>query len=142
MNEKENQKFVLNEIAKYLFETNGSTGGKNKEKFFDVNLDFKYYYYDFLKLGIDLLTDYVSWWKFESILHGISLDKNSSFNEVISFRTYKKPPKNIKTQQEQEHKFRMKMKRIYSLPNSIVSTDDQLSKLWGYVEKKAGDEKV
>ena len=58
----------------------------------------------------------------------------------MSYRLYEKPSKNIKQQEAEEHKFRMKMKRKYALPLQ-VNSEKALEKLWGYVEKKAGESK-
>ncbi len=130
---------MINEIANYLFGKKKGNSHK-KEKVFDVNLDYKYYYADFYKLGIDLNKADIDWWTFNSLLESIIIDENSTMYKVISYRTYEKPSKNIKVQEEKEHKFRMSMKRKYALPNRITP-DKALEKLWNYVEKKAGENK-
>lgn len=129
---------VLDEITKYVFDTNERHS--TNEKTFDLNLDYKYYFTDFLRLGINLNFDEISWWEFDAILEGLFLDENSILSKMLNFRLYEKPPKNIKTQEEKEHKFRMKMKQKYSLPPQ-ENPDLGLQKLWNYVEKKAGDKK-
>ena len=53
---------------------------------------------------------------------------------------YKKPSKNVKTAEAEEHKYRMKMKQIHALPLQLDSQKG-LEKLWNYLEKKAGDNK-
>ena len=130
---------MINEIANYLF---GKQIGNSRktEKAFDINLDYKYYYADFYKLGIDLNKTDIDWWTFNSLLESIIIDENSTMYKVISYRTYEKPSKNIKVQEEKEHRFRMSMKRKYALPNE-KKLDIALEKLWNYVEKKAGENK-
>lgn len=59
---------------------------------------------------------------------------------MMSFRLYKKPPKSSKTQEENEHKYRMQMKKKYALPNP-QNNDNSLEKMWSYVEKKVGENK-
>ena len=129
--------FILNEITKYVFDTKGNNSGK---KTFDLNLDYKYYFVDFLRLGINLNKDDISWWEFDAILEGIFLDENSTLSKMMSYRLYEKPPKNPKQQELNEHKFRMKMKAKYTLPIEEAS-NDALGKLWTYLEKKAGESK-
>ena len=129
--------FILNEITKYVFDTKGNNSGK---KTFDLNLDYKYYFVDFLRLGINLNKDDISWWEFDAILEGIFLDENSTLSKMMSYRLYEKPPKNPKQQELNENKFRMKMKAKYALPNEDNS-NKALGKLWNYLEKKAGDSK-
>lgn len=133
MNEAE---FILNEISKYVFDINNhySSG----EKTFDLELDYKYYFVDFLKLGINLNKDEISWWEFDAILESLFLDENSTLSKMLGYRLYEKPSKNLKAQEEKEHRFRMQMKRKYTLKNDI---NNGFEKLWGYVEKKAGDSK-
>lgn len=115
-------------------------GNVGKENNFDICLDYENYFYDFYKIGIDLTKDKLNWWKFLHILKGILLDDSSSMSKIISFRTYEKPSSNPKINEEKEHNFRMKMKRIYSLPYKN-KTDNGFEKLWNYVEKKAGEKK-
>lgn len=136
--EQNEAEFVLDEVSKYIFNVNErhSSG----EKTFDLELDYKYYFVDFLKLGINLNTDEISWWEFDAILEGLFLDENSNLSKMLSYRLYEKPPKNPKTQEEREHRFRMQMKRKYSLPNK-QKVEESLEKLWGYAQKKAGENK-
>lgn len=130
-----NKDIVLNEIMEYLFNTKVKSTGN---KVFDLDLDFKYYYTDFKRLGIDLLKDNITWWEFDTILEGILLLDNSSIGQVLKYRTYEKSPKNYKTSEEKEHKFYMEKKRQYALPNP-KSVENNLEKLWNYAEKKAGE---
>ena len=130
--------FVLDEVSKYIFNVNERHS--NGEKTFDLELDYKYYFVDFLKLGINLNTDEISWWEFDAILEGLFLDENSNLSKMLAYRLYERPPKNIKTQEEREHRFRMQMKRKYSLPSKI-KIENNLEKLFNYVEKKAGENK-
>ena len=129
--------YVLNEITKYVFDMREQPSG---ERTFDLNLDYKYYFVDFLRLGINLNKQDISWWEFDSILEAIFLDDKSTLSKIMSYRLYEKPSKNIKQQEAEEHKFRMKMKRKYALPLQVDS-EKALEKLWGYVEKKAGENK-
>lgn len=133
-----NSSFLLNKISIYIFGKHGKGISGNGSKNFDINLDYEYYYPDFLKYGIDLNTDYIDWWKFNKVLSSILLDKNSNMYQIMSFRLYEKPPKNIKVQEEKEHKARMKLKQQYALKQN---PKDGLEKLWNYVEKKAGENK-
>ena len=130
--------FVLDEVSKYIFNVNERHS--NGEKTFDLELDYKYYFVDFLKLGINLNSDEISWWEFDAILEGLFLDENSNLSKMLAYRLYERPPKNIKTQEEREHRFRMQMKRKYSLPSKI-KIENNLEKLFNYVEKKAGENK-
>lgn len=132
--------FLLNEIAIYIFGKKGQKIAGKSEKNFDINLDYGYYYPDFLKYGIDLNKDHLNWWEFNKILNSILLDVNSSMHNVIAFRVYQKPPKNPKVREEMDHKYRMKMKQKYSLPKQS-NPNTALEKLWNYVEKKAGEKK-
>lgn len=135
---KEHEKeFVLNEIISYVFnvENLNSEGVKT----FDLSYDYKYYFVDFLKLGINLNKQDISWWEFESILESIFLDENSNMSKVLSYRLYKKPPKDYKTYEREEHRRRMDMKRKYSLPSPEV--EKGFDSLWKYLEKKVGEDK-
>lgn len=136
--ERNEAEFVLDEVSKYIFNVNERHS--NGEKTFDLELDYKYYFVDFLKLGINLNTDEISWWEFDAILEGLFLDENSNLSKMLAYRLYEKPPKNPKTQEEREHRFRMQMKRKYALPNK-QKVEESLERLWGYVQKKAGDNK-
>lgn len=141
LNVKNNQDFILNEISKYLFETtNDIIIGNSGERIFDLNYDYKYYFVDFLRYHINLNKDDIDWWEFNSILDGILLDDNSITSKHLTYRTYKKPPENPKTREEQQHMYMLQMKRIHSLPNKN-QVENGLEKLWNYVEKKAGDKK-
>lgn len=127
--------FILNEITEYIFNTS-ETMKANGKKLFDYEKDFKYYYYDFLKIGIDLLEDDISWLKFDYLLEDIFLSQHSSIGKVIEYRCYEKPTKNMKQAEQKEHKFYMDKKRQYALyePHNI---EESLSKLWQYAEYKA-----
>ena len=91
--------FILDEVTKYVFDTKNSKSGK---KTFDLNLDYKYYFVDFLRLGINLNKDDISWWEFDSILEGLFLDDNSTLSKMMSYRLYEKPPNNPKKQEQME----------------------------------------
>lgn len=133
----EEQAYVLDEITKYVFNVNQKDNGK---KTFDFYYDYGYYFPDFIeKFGINLNKDEISWWEFDKLLDWCFRDKTSSLYNHMDFRLYEKPPKNSKTAEANEHKYRMKMKQIHALPNDI-SSNEALEKLWGYLEKKAGGE--
>ena len=130
---------VLDEITKYIFDINQKHS--SSEKTFDFYYDYGYYFPDFIeKYGINLNKDEISWWEFDKLLDWCFRDKTSSLYNHMDFRMYKKPSKNPKTAEAEEHKYRMKMKQIHSLP---IKTNPQksLEKLWNYVEKKAGENK-
>ena len=130
------KKYVLNEISKYLF--NPKSGGRgNSEKHFDLNHDYKYYFVDFIRMGINLNHQDIDWWEFISILDGIMLDEEATISKVIGYRTYTKPSSSTKTQEEKRHRFMMKMKQKYSLP--IPQNERGFDKMWSYLEKKVGD---
>lgn len=110
--DKKHRAFVLDEIAKYVFNTQNKGGGA---KVFDLELDYKYYWADFKKLGIDLNTDNISWWEFDTILEAIFLQEHSTIGKVIQYRTYEKPTGNYKMSEQKEHSFYLQKKREYAL---------------------------
>lgn len=132
------QMFVLNEIAEYIFDL--STKNNSTQKTFDLNYDYKFYFVDFLKYGVNLNKQDIDWWEFDNILNAIFLDDRSIMNKVLEYRLYERPSKNTKVQEDKKHRFMMKMKQKYSLPNTSDS-EKGLEKLWGYLEKKAGESK-
>lgn len=126
---------ILDEVSKYIFNVNErySTG----EKTFDLELDFRYYFPDFLeKWKINLLKDDISWIEFDYCLESLFLDENSNLSRMLKYRLYEKPSKNFKSQEEKEHRFRMQMKRKYALKKGL---NNGFEKMWDYVEKKAGE---
>ena len=114
-------------------DTNQSNNG---ESLFDTELDFKYYYYDFLKLGIDLLEEDIEWNKFNYILDGLLLTENTAIGKVVGFRSYKAPTKIDKYNRE-EVEYNRKMKNLYSLRKES-KVENGLEKMFNYIEKKAG----
>ena len=78
---------VLNEISLYLFDNSLSSIGK---KTFDLLQDYEYYYPDFLQYGIDLNTDEISWWKFNSILGAIFFKRRNSVLKFVGKENEKK----------------------------------------------------
>lgn len=70
------QQYILNEIITYILDTSQTT--QKSKKIFDYSHDYKYYFYDFLKIGINLNKDEISWWEFDSILEGLFLDEHCS----------------------------------------------------------------
>ena len=93
--EPADREVVLDEVSKYIFNVNEKHS--NEEKTFDLNLDYKYYFVDFLKMGINLNTDDISWWEFDAILEGLFLDENSNLSKMLAYRLYEKPPKDRKS---------------------------------------------
>lgn len=130
---EEDKSIVLEYVLNYLIKNEQSKG----QKTFDIYYDYKYYYVDFLKLGIDLNKDNITWWEFDSILEGIFLQKESTIGQVLEYRLYKRPSKNVKMLEEEEHKFKMQMKRKYALPN-LKQDNKGFEKLWSYAEQKVG----
>lgn len=131
----------MDEISKYIFETTKKAGTVKKKKNFDLNYDYKYYFPDFLKYGINLNKQEIDWWEFNSILDAILIDNNSNMKKVLDYRNYEKPIKNKKTCEIIKHQEMMKLKNKYSLPNQSES-ENNIEKLWTYLEKKVGDKKV
>lgn len=124
---------ILDEILRYVLE---SGSGTNKEKVFDYDLDFKYYYADFKELGIDLINEDIDWYKFNSILRKIMLNKSSLLSQIIDFRTYEKPSSS-KTAEAKMHKERTRLKNEYRLPQKKNNLDNNFNKMWGFITKKA-----
>ena len=56
--EEEYQETVLNEISLYLFDN--SKTEQNGKKVFDFELDYEYYWVDFLEKGINLNKDEIA----------------------------------------------------------------------------------
>ncbi len=126
--------YILNEITNYIFDTSNQTVG---EKLFDLEQDYKYYYYDFLRVGINLNKD-ISWWEFDTILEGIMLTENTAIGKVLGYRTYKPPTKNSKQYENEERKFYNEMKQKYAL-KSDKKINNGLEKLWNNLEQKVGE---
>lgn len=137
--EDKDKEFVLDEIAKYIFDVKKTH--KNGKKIFDFEQDYKHYFVDFYKIGINLNKQDIDWWEFDSLLAGFMISEDSIISKVIQYRTYEKPSKSIKTQEEQEHRYRMKMKQEYALKSNNDESINYLEKLWSYVEKKVGETK-
>lgn len=135
-----NKSYILDEISKYIFETTKTTGKEKRKKNFDLNYDYKYYFPDFLKYGINLNNQDIDWWEFNSILDAILIDENSNMKKVLDYRNYEKPIKNEKTRETIKHQQMMKLKQKYALPTKYED-DYALEKLWGYLEKKVGEKK-
>ena len=123
---------ILDEILKYVLEPGSGT---NKEKVFDYELDFKYYYADFKELGIDLIDEDIDWYKFNSILRKIMLNKNSLLSQIIDFRTYEKPSSS-KTAEAKIHKERTRLKNEYRLLQNKNNLDNNFNKMWGFITQK------
>jgi hypothetical protein len=115
------REYLLGIISDYIFEQSNRPSGK---KTFDVELDYEYYFPDFLKYNVNLNKNDIPWWEFNSILGAIFLDENSNLSKVLDFRSYQKPSKNTKSSENELHLFRMKMKKLYSLPNECGSLED------------------
>jgi hypothetical protein len=134
--EEEYQATVLNEISLYLFNNSQKESGT---KVFDFEHDYKYYWVDFFKKGINLNIDNISWWEFDAVLEGLFLEENSIISKVIQYRTYKKPTKNYKTAENEEHKYNMEKKRQYALPieENQIKVENGLNSLFKFAESKA-----
>ena len=129
----DNKEIILNEVSMYLFDTSPKTSGG--KKVFDLVEDYKYYYVDFLEYNIDLNKDNISWWKFNSILDGIFLKKDSVIGKVIEYRTWQKPSKNGKKEENEYNNFMAKMRKEYSLKNEN-NIDNNLRTLMDSVRAK------
>ena len=136
----ETKSFLVNEILSYIFKPNESTS--NGKKIFDIYLDYRYYYYDFYKLGIDLNKDDIDWWQFDALLEGILLQKESAILTVLGYRSYKKPSGNIKTIQAEEHKYYLEKQRQYALPTEEKEIEDGFNKMWEYLESQQKNDKM
>lgn len=134
----EDKSYILDEISKYIFERPNTSDSAKGKKNFDLNYDYKYYFPDFLKYGINLNKQDIDWWEFNSILEAILLDEKSNMKRVLNYRNYEKPIKNEKTRESIKHQQMMKLKRKYSLP-SEYEDDSAIEKLWGFLEKKVGE---
>lgn len=133
-----NKSYVLDKISQYIFDTTQKGTGSKSKKNFDINYDYKFYFPDFLKYGINLNKEDIDWWEFNKILDAILLDSNSNMHKVLSYRDYEKPIKNEKTRETIKHQQMMKLKQRYALPTKI---EDGAEKLWNYLEKKVGENK-
>jgi hypothetical protein len=120
---------ILDKVLKYIFEIQSGNG----EKTFDFESDFRYYYVDFIKLGIDLNKEDISWWQFMSILQGLFLTEDSVISKVISYRTYKK--QSPKTAENEREKHYREMKQRFALIDTNKNNKN-LEKLYNYLEKK------
>ena len=61
---------------------------------------------------------------------------------MLSYRLYQKPSKNVKAMENEEHRYKMDMKRKYQLPISDErNIDNSLDKLYKFVKTKAGENK-
>ena len=134
------KEFVLDEIVKYIFDI--SKMYRNGKRVFDFEHDYQYYFVDFFEKGINLNKQDIDWWEFDSLLGGFMIKEDSIISKVIQYRTYEKPPKSIKVQEENEHRFRIKMKQKYALKDNRNESLDSLEKLWKYTEQKVGETKV
>lgn len=138
--EEKYQDEVLNEVSLYLFDN--SQNNNNDKKVFDFELDYKYYWVDFLEKGIDLNKQDISWWEFDAILEGLFLQEHSRIGKVIQYRTYKKPSKNNKTAESEEHKYNLEKQRQYALPieENQQRVENGLNSLWGFVASRSRKE--
>ena len=128
----ETKSFLVNEILSYIFKPNESTS--NGKKIFDIYLDYRYYYYDFYKLGIDLNKDDIDWWQFNTLLEGILLQKEGALLQVLEYRTYEKPTENPKVYQNKIHQYYLRKKREFALPQEQEEVDSGFKKMWEYLE--------
>lgn len=136
----ETKSFLVDEILSYIFKSNESTG--NGKKIFDIYLDYRYYYYDFYKLGIDLNKDDIDWWQFDTLLEGILLQKEGAMLQVLGYRSYKKPSGNIRVYQNEEHQYYLEKQRQYALPTEEKEVEDGFNKMWEYLELQQKNNKM
>ena len=137
--EEEQKEIVLNEISLYLFDN--SKTEQNGKKVFDFELDYEYYWVDFLEKGINLNKDDISWWEFDKILGGLFLQEHSKIGKVIQYRTYKKPTKSNKTAEAEEHKFYLEKQKQYALPlEENINIDKNIDNLWNFLSSKTRKE--
>ena len=110
------------EIIAYVelfFSCLGSNKSKGADKepskpFTDYVQDYPYIWDSFkAKRNIDLNTDDINWWQFQTIFEAIILEGDGSYGKVLEYRTYKKPPK--KGGEKRHHELMMKMKSLFSL---------------------------
>jgi hypothetical protein len=137
--EFETKSFLVKEIMDYIFKPN--EGGNSSKKIFDMYLDYRYYYYDFFKLGIDLNKDDIDWLVFDTLLEGILLQKESAMLTVLGYRSYKKPSGNIKTYENEEHQYYLSKQRQYALPSEQKDIDEGFNKMWDYLEEQTKNER-
>lgn len=130
--------YVLDKISQYIFDTTKKGVGIKKEKNFDINYDYKFYFPDFMRYGINLNKEDVDWWEFNKILDSILLDNHSNMHRVLEYRNYEKPIKNDKTRETIKHQQMMKLKQKYSLP---IKSENGAEKLWNYLQQKVGENK-
>lgn len=136
-----NNSYLLDQVSKYIFDNENNIGKSNKvKKNFDLNYDYKYYFPDFLKYGINLNKQDLPWWEFDSILNAILIDNKSNMKRVLDYRNYERPIKNEKVKETIRHQKMMKLKQKYALPTKYDS-DENFDKLWNYLEKKVGEKK-
>lgn len=137
--EEEYREAILNEISLYLFDN--SKTEQNGKKVFDFELDYEYYWVDFLEKGINLNKDEISWWEFDKILGGLFLQEQSKIGKVIQYRTYKKPTKSNKVAEQEEHKFYLEKQKQYALPlEKNENVDKNIDNLWNFLSSKVGKE--
>ena len=137
----ETKSFLVEQILNYIFnfDENKTT---NNEKIFDFFLDYKYYYYDFYKLGIDLNKDDIDWWQFNTLLEGILLQKEGALLQVLEYRTYKKPTENPKVYQNKIHQYYLRKKREFALPQEENSSDKGFNAMWEYLKSQQKNDKM
>ena len=126
---------ILNELIEYIIDISQNSNG---EKTFDLEEDYKYYYVDFLKLGIDLNKKEISFWEFNTILDGILLTENSVIGKVLEYRLWKPASKSQKQFENEDRKFHNEMKLKYALKGSNkTKVVNGLEKMFRFAETKA-----
>jgi hypothetical protein len=96
-------------------------------KTIDYVQDYKYIWDSFKATrNIDLNTDIISWWEFNSVLECILIEGNNSMSKVLEYRLYEKPLK--RGGEERRHTFMMKMKHKYELKLSEEETQNIVQK--------------
>jgi hypothetical protein len=136
----ETKSFIMSKIIEYLFKSDKASSGG--QRLFDLELDYKYYYCDFKNIGngVDLNKDEISWWEFNTLLESVFLKKESTIGQIVGYRAYKKPSKNVKAYELEEQKFYLSKQRQYALPQSSEFVEKNMNKMWDYLETKVKEQ--
>lgn len=97
--------------------TPNDTGASSTDTLVDYILDGEYIYASFMKdYNIDLLDVDMHWWKFKALFN--SLSEDTKIKQIISYRGYKTPSKNVNIDSENK-----KLKRMWSLDERITEEE-------------------
>lgn len=92
-------------------------------KKFDYYPDADAIFYDFFKLGVDLFTSDITWFKFQTIFNQLIFDKNSAVHQRIQIRSFE--PKNGKEYAEYNQNGN-DLKELYALCPQIKEEKQNL----------------